>query len=461
MVLRFRRGKQATEAGRVLSAENLSAIQAAYDNLGAVLAKAINTPSEPETDDEGEDADVEEAFSYNDKRDLIQGAIRSTLGERAYVWVCDLWDNEVAYTVDDDTGSETYKRSYVVADDGSVTLGDASKVIRQTVYTPVAEGADVVIGDVIPLVEASAVAKDGTTRLKIIQPGWGSSGYYSEEMLKADGPKVFTKGLHSYWNHPTATEETDRPERNLSDLAATLTSDAVWEDNGPAGPGLYADAQVFGPYRDAVQELAPHIGVSIRAYGRATEGEADGRRGPVIDQLVAAQSVDFVTVPGAGGQVLQLFESAGRMPAPVVSVQEDPMSEQALQEAQAKIAALEAQVARAEERELLRSARDHAANRLAQSALPDVTRTRLLDQVAANPPIVAESRTLDVAAFDARIDEAVKAELAYIEAIAPSGVIRGMGETTPATEADARTALVTAFVEAGYSEAVAQQMAAR
>jgi len=164
-------------------------------------------------------------------------------------------------------------------------------------------------GEFVPLRE-KAVRRDGTVGLKLIAPGWGASGYYPAETLRRDGPKTFKAGTKMYWNHPTMAQESERPEGDLRDLAAVLVSDARWEESGAAGPGLYADAKVFGDYAPAVEELAPHIGVSIRASGRAATGEAEGRQGPIINALTVGRSVDFVTEPGAGGRIVEMFEAA-------------------------------------------------------------------------------------------------------------------------------------------------------
>lgn len=164
-------------------------------------------------------------------------------------------------------------------------------------------------GDRQPIAEA-AVRGDGTVPVKLISPGWGSSGYYSAEMLERDGPKVFAAGTKMYWDHPTSTEAAERPERSLRDLAGELVTSAHWDAAHADGPGLYADAKVFSPFRESLDQLAPHIGVSIRASGTAVQGEAEGRTGPVIDALLAAMSVDFVTEAGRGGRVLELFEAA-------------------------------------------------------------------------------------------------------------------------------------------------------
>jgi len=46
--------------------------------------------------------------------------------------------------------------------------------------------------------------------------------------------------------------------------------------------------------------------VSIRAMGKANPGEAEGRKGSVVESLTHARSVDFVTFAGAGGAVESL-----------------------------------------------------------------------------------------------------------------------------------------------------------
>jgi hypothetical protein len=166
-----------------------------------------------------------------------------------------------------------------------------------------------IVGDLVPLREG-AVGMDGTVNLKLIGPGWGSSGYYSPDVLRRDGPKIFTAGTKNFWDHPTAAEEAARPEGSLRNLASKLTETAHWDDAGPAGPGLYAKANVYEDYRASVDSLAKDIGMSIRASGRAREGKAEGKSGPIIEQLTKAASVDYVTTPGAGGKILQLFEAA-------------------------------------------------------------------------------------------------------------------------------------------------------
>lgn len=302
-------------------------------------------------------------------------------------------------------------------------------------------------GDLVSLLE-STVRADGTVPLKLIQPGWGSSGYYSPELLERDGPKVFTKGLKMFWDHPTISEESDRPERSLRDLAGELTSDARWDPNGPAGAGLYADAKVFEGFRPYVDDLAPHIGVSIRAEGRATNGDADGRHGAIVEAITGAKSVDYVTAPGAGGQVLQLFEAAR---APQKGPAAMTAANTPLSEAQAL------RIARLEEALVLRDADAFVANALRSVDLPDMTRARIAEALSKNPP--AKDGVLDREALATRLEEAVKAETAYLVEVAGYGRVSGMGAHTPADANDPvkiQESLADAFAGLGLSPEAAK-----
>lgn len=315
----------------------------------------------------------------------------------------------------------------------------------------------------VPLVE-KAVRRDGTIAIKLIQPGWGATGYYPAEVLERDGPGVFKAGTQMFWDHDTVTEETERPEGSLSRLAAVLATDARWNAQGKAGPGLYADAKVFEEYQKPINELAPHIGVSIRASGRATPGEAEGRKGLIIQGITSAKSSDFVTKPGAGGQILQMFEAArqGRQVQPATPAGENnPMSDELksqLTEAQGRLTQLEQTNARLSEALLLRDARDYVAGQLATSTLPDVTKARLAESLATNPPVAGGA--LDKAAYAARIQEAVKAETEYLQKVAGygSGRIVGMGGTgeqgggAEFDEAATKKRLAESFQRMGLSE---------
>jgi len=342
------------------------------------------------------------------------------------------------------------------------------------------------IGDCIPLQER-AVAKDGTVSIKIIQPGWNLSNpsrYYPAEILRRDGATAFPSGTHMYWNHPTESEQSERPEGDLCNLAAVFVSNPAYDDAGPDGPGSYVKAKAFGEYKHALEELAPHIGVSINAGGHAIDGEVEGREGQIVTELLpvrplsssksmTASTVDFVTRPSAGGHILQLFEGAGRA-APIQPTEEgiDMTSEQ-LTAAEARIVELEAQVTThveaitAKDAEIaqfhISAVRDKAVlavgEALTATKLPDVTKSRLTGMLTANPPIV--DGELDAVAYAETITEAITAAEAEVAAIVGTGKIVGMGAASkPDAKATLREEWTSYYCAQGHSAEESAKLAA-
>ena len=397
--------------------------------------------------DEWTDFHCSEALtmSHEDLAALLRSALKAQHpGDRVWLWVRAVYDAAVVYSVEIDDQSELYQRSYTVQD-GAVTLGDPMPVIAVTQYMPASSAATSapaatpvtqvsapaqesaeITGDLVPLTE-KAVASDGAIRIKVIQAGQGSSGYYPVDVLKRDGPKVFTRGLHMHVDHPSVSEESDRPERSVATLAGTLTSDATWEENGAAGPGLYADAKVRSDLAPLIQELAPHIGVSIRALGKAGTREIDGRKVRTIEAIEQAKSVDFVTVAGAGGKVLDLIESArsrqqgGGTPPP----EGWTVDKEALEKLQGDLREAQTELARIKERELLATAKTLVVETLATIQLPAPTRTRLTEQLAGDPP--TKDGALDRDALVTKVRESATAELAYLAEAGGGNPVRGMG----------------------------------
>lgn len=164
----------------------------------------------------------------------------------------------------------------------------------------------------VSLNESFAFSATGSGKkwsVKVIESGWGSSGYYPAEMLAEFGPQVFKAGTKVFMNHPSVNEESDRPERDVNQLAGKLVSDARFD-----GSGLTAEVEFYSHFAPIIKEMAGDVGLSIRALGESRVGEAEGRQGPIIEALVAdpLTSVDVVTVAGAGGKFLSLLESYTR-----------------------------------------------------------------------------------------------------------------------------------------------------
>lgn len=404
---------------------------------------------------------------------IVMGKLKgkTSMTTQAYRFSADSFTEEQAkkWLEDNDVktiGFEPAKKKAKESDDGRKPC---APTYGELVLTESGEG-----GMIMPLIE-KAVRRDGTIPIRIIQPGWGSSGYYPAEVLERDGPKVFTKGVKMFWDHPTLSEQSERPERSLNDLAAELASDARYQANGSAGAGLYADAKVFEAYKTPIDDLAAHIGVSIRALGKGDDGSAEGRQGPIISELTAAKSVDFVTQAGAGGQILSLFEAArGRTPCVPTAVQKttsgnvEPKSLEEvrmddLQKMQEANATLQTKLdkaldenARVKEALTLQEAAKLVSQALAKFELPEVTKIRLLESLP--KAAVIKDGKLDQAAFEVKIAESVRAEVEYLTKAAGLGKITGLGESGGGDEDAAKTqkSLEESFRRIGLDEKAAK-----
>lgn len=159
---------------------------------------------------------------------------------------------------------------------------------------------------------------EGIYRVRIIESNvQGSSGFYTSEMLEAYGPAAFPAKTLSHVDHPSLTEREDRPERSVLTLGGYTVSDPIVESDG-----LYVDMFFAGKAREIVENFGSVIGLSIRAQGDVEESERDG---VTIREVKAIHpsplnSIDLVTIPGAGGKVISALQES-------IKVTEDPSAE--------------------------------------------------------------------------------------------------------------------------------------
>lgn len=140
------------------------------------------------------------------------------------------------------------------------------------------------------------VKKGNRWRAIVARPGQGSSGFYSEDVFRRDAAKIIAPGGHCFINHEDS--------RNPKDLVGVYEEGAHWDEDLKA---VVADLTVFSHWESFVNEVGPHLGVSLYALG---EQDADGNvTGFIEDRLNGA---DLVARPGLVGSGLaeKLYESA-------------------------------------------------------------------------------------------------------------------------------------------------------
>jgi len=131
--------------------------------------------------------------------------------------------------------------------------------------------------------QATPIAdKPGELLVTLITPGQGSSGFYSAECLEAAGTdKVFPAGTQMFLDHPTESEQYERPERSVKDLGAVLTEDATWN-----GTALVVPAKPFSQHKELLSEMQEFIGdLSESGVVLSTEGLQPSARGARVSRV--------------------------------------------------------------------------------------------------------------------------------------------------------------------------------
>lgn len=268
----------------------------------------------------------------------------------------------------------------------------------------------------------------GRYRIRIIAPGRGSTGMYTAPNLAESAP-LFVPGTHMFFDHQTMTEDWERPERSVRDLAGVFESGAEIMPDG----SLEADIKVYPSVNGIIRERWADIGVSINGWSVEEIGP-DG----VVPVLAGIQSVDFVTRAGAKGAVLEVLESDGRWrvmnsSAPTKS-NNRTQEEQAVKPEEIVKAVSEALAA------AMPAAIKEAAAMLAADQEKKVAEAKKSEAPAVDPyeaaakvaeaqdlPKEARARVMEAVKRGAGVDDAIEAERAYIKAIAPAPVVREDG----------------------------------
>ncbi|MBN1690443.1 MAG: ChaB family protein [Dehalococcoidia bacterium] len=324
------------------------------------------------------------------------------------------------------------------------------------------------VSDYIPLTEAKY--DGGTAMITVIKPGFnaGKGRFYPKEMLARDYG-IF-EGAKMYADHPTENDETQRPERSIKDWVASLTNVKLNEKGEVVGKATVIEPwmqEKLALLRD--KGMLNQMGVSINAVGSASDAEIEGVKTKLVEKLIRARSVDFVTEAGAGGTV-NLYESIEndidlidlvslkeRRPDLVDSIESAVKSEikqevHKKMELETRIKELEAQIT------TLTTERDGLQTQLTEAKkAEDKAKAQGLIKEAvskAELPEAAKARILESfkeALNTDGLEEAIKFEVGYIANIAEAGKVKGLGGSAP-DDKKAHEALVESFMKTGMSK---------
>src|SRR5690625_726484 len=108
---------------------------------------------------------------------------------------------------------------------------------------------------------ASPVRKsENRWMVTVATPGQGSSGYYSEDLLREQGPSALSPGAQSFINHDSS--------RNPKDMIGIFPEGAFWNQEERK---LQAELEVYPPRKEFVEAVGPYAGMSLYMRGNSDE----------------------------------------------------------------------------------------------------------------------------------------------------------------------------------------------
>ena len=246
-----------------------------------------------------------------------------------------------------------------------------------------------------------AEAKGSHRRIRLLNEGQGSSGFYSATMLKECGAAAFPAGTFLYFNH------NDPDSRDIRDAFGVTTGDAVFEEENK---GLWATSQIFETHKQLIDDLAPHAALSIEAAGQKDEDDNITEISPDPFNAVA-----LVPRGGRDGKITEILESKKYANLGINENQrkEPGMTPEEIQKiAEALVAAMAPEFAKITE-----------ALKPAEVQEVEVDPLKVASEVAealvaAELPKSARAKVLTAVEGGAKIEDAITAEKAYITELA-------------------------------------------
>lgn len=145
----------------------------------------------------------------------------------------------------------------------------------------------------------------GNVELTVVEGGWSHNDNYWTEKALNTLPPAFARRKKVYIDHQT---EAKKP-RSIRDWAAQITEIQKDENRVRSEIHLFDKPSFCQALRERMEEYPQEVGVSVDVRAKVRQGEIDGRKGQIVEEVVSARSFDFVAEASAGGKVDKLLES--------------------------------------------------------------------------------------------------------------------------------------------------------
>jgi len=165
------------------------------------------------------------------------------------------------------------------------------------------------VSDYAPVLESATIETDsGIVRnVTLIRAGWTQDGerYYPKTVLETAADTYGQAAMFS--GHGSREERDNKKERDLGDWVSNVVPGTAHYDAEQGA--VVGDVQLIKGHPEAEilarmlnDPLAKaKLGLSHKAFAVQRRGEAEGRKGLIIEAIKSVQSVDWVTAANSGG----------------------------------------------------------------------------------------------------------------------------------------------------------------
>jgi len=289
-------------------------------------------------------------------------------------------------------------------------MSEGAEEVAEVELAESASGAALQLAEALPAADGNRAPL--LLDVALIKPGWGNkrdNRYYPAEMLKRDA-KIF-EGVKMYTTNHREGEKSVRTE--VSQIQGII---GFTDGGAPIAKVAIHDPDFAEATRNRARlNTLTSLECSILATGRVKAGKIDGKKANVVEAIVSAQSVDWVTRAGAGGHALNLAETDGGNDMSDKEQQQENVEEVPVEETRETVLSEAGQ----EQEAPKPLAGDAVEVLLKASSLPGAAQKRLAE---------AEYKG------EVEVKTAITAEVEYLKTITGSGKPFGQGGGQPAEE---------------------------
>lgn len=153
--------------------------------------------------------------------------------------------------------------------------------------------------------KASFDKNKGNVELTVVEGGWSHNENYWTTKALETLPLAFANRKKVYIDHQLKGSE----PRSIRDWSAQLIEIGKQDNSVKSEIHLFDKPESCAALRERIEKYPEEVGVSVDVRAKIRQGEMEGRKGQIVEEVVSARSFDFVAEPSAGGKVDKLLES--------------------------------------------------------------------------------------------------------------------------------------------------------